>query len=76
MTLVCDQAVATASQAPSEGGMLQFDEGDVILVLSDANEVGVCTFSQHSRWSSWSLVSFYLWSGSHIGWVLQWILTS
>lgn len=45
MTLVSDQAVASASQAPTQDGMLQFDEGDVILVLNnDTQEVGVCTF--------------------------------
>lgn len=44
MILMSDQAVATASHAPSEDGMLQFNEGDVILVLSnDTQEVGVCT---------------------------------
>lgn len=45
MTLVSDQAVASASQATTQDGMLQFDEGDVILVLNnDTQEVGVCTF--------------------------------
>uniref|UniRef100_H2RLB9 Bridging integrator 2b n=1 Tax=Takifugu rubripes TaxID=31033 RepID=H2RLB9_TAKRU len=39
------KAVASASQATTQDGMLQFDEGDVILVLSnDTQEVGVCTF--------------------------------
>lgn len=43
--LVSDQAVATASHEPSEAGLLPFNEGDVILVLSnDTQEVGVCTF--------------------------------
>lgn len=45
VSLLSDQAVATASQATTEDGMLQFDEGDVILVLNnDTQEVGVCTF--------------------------------
>lgn len=45
MTLVSDQAVASASQAMIQDGMLQFDEGDVIFVLNnDTQEVGLCTF--------------------------------
>lgn len=45
MTLVSDQAVASASQATTQDGMLQFAEGDVILVLNnDTQEVGVCAF--------------------------------
>lgn len=43
--LFSDQAVASKSHASSEDGMLQFNEGDIILVLSnDTQEVGVCTF--------------------------------
>lgn len=72
--LICDQAVATTSHAPSEDGMLPFNEGDVILVLSnDTQEVGVCTFLTISP--SFSLVEVLLKmrSVSHIE---EWTLTS
>lgn len=76
--LISDQAVATASQAPSEDGMLQFNEGDVILVLSnDTQEVGVCTFLTFSLSAGGFcsvlvlVMKLYLWSVSHIeGWTL------
>lgn len=45
LTLLSDQAVASVSHAQAEDGMLQFDEGDIILVLSnDTQEVGLFTF--------------------------------
>lgn len=40
-TVVLLQGVAVASHAATEDGLLQFDEGDVILVLSDTGEVSV-----------------------------------
>ena len=39
---VFHQGVALESHAASEDGLLQFDEGDVILVLADTQEVSVC----------------------------------
>lgn len=48
MTSVLHQGVAIESHAPSDDGLLQFDEGDVILVLSDTLEVGVCV--THLLW--------------------------
>lgn len=41
VTVVLLQGVAVASHAVTEDGLLQFDEGDVILVLSDTQEVSV-----------------------------------
>lgn len=38
---VYHQAVAVESHAASEGGLLQFEQGDVILVLDDTREVCV-----------------------------------
>lgn len=62
-SLLSDQAVATASQATTEDGMLQFNEGDVILVLNnDTQEVGVCTFLTFSS----SAGGFFPSDGSHL----------
>lgn len=41
VTVVLLQGVAVASHAATEDGLLQFDEGEVILVLSDTQEVSV-----------------------------------
>ena len=42
VTCVLQKGVALENHAASEEGLLQFDEGDVILVLNDPQEVSIC----------------------------------
>lgn len=41
-----NQGVALESHAGSEDGLLQFEVGDVILVVADTHEVCVCTYKE------------------------------
>ncbi|KAL6111441.1 bin2 [Pungitius sinensis] len=45
------KAVALQSHAVSEGGLLQFEQGDVILVLADAQEEGLVKGIREESWN-------------------------
>ncbi|XP_062419799.1 bridging integrator 2b isoform X2 [Pungitius pungitius] len=45
------KAVALQSHAASEGGLLQFEQGDVILVLADAQEEGLLKGIREESWN-------------------------